>query len=78
MVFGTPEHDTQFLARMIVATREGQQTASADARRLNNIAQFGDSLSRGEQVAGTTMPEERRAATAGFAPPEGVRDVVRG
>lgn len=73
-----PEPDIQFLARMIVATREGNQIASADAQRLNNIAQYGDSL---EDAPGramrTTMPEERRSGEQ--LPNEaGIRDVVRG
>jgi hypothetical protein len=72
------ESDMQFLARMIVATREQQQVASADARRLNNIATFGDSLPRGDaSTSRTTMPEERRV-TPPFPDPAGVRDVVRG
>jgi hypothetical protein len=65
------ESDIQFVARMIVAVREGHQIASVDAKRLNNLATYGDSLSR------TTMPEERRAATEPFAPPEQANDLVR-
>jgi hypothetical protein len=73
------DSDIQFLARMVVATREGHQIPGADARRLNNLAQFGDSLPRAEHAVGdTTLPEERRAATQGFAPPETVRDTVVG
>lgn len=48
-----PETDTQFLARMILATREGQQISSADAQRLSDHASFGGRVP-------TTMPEERR------------------
>jgi hypothetical protein len=57
-----PESDIQFLARMIVASREGHQIVSADAQRLNNIATFGDSLPRGDAgESRTSMPEERRS-----------------
>ena len=72
------ESDVQFLARMIVATREGHQIPSADAQRLNNLAEFGDSLPRGDATAGaTTLPEERRSGSV--LPSEaGTRDVVRG
>lgn len=72
------ESDIQFLARMIVAVREGHQIVSADAQRLNNIATYGDSANRGGDVFGrTTMPEERRSGdrplTSG-----GAQDLVRG
>jgi hypothetical protein len=50
------ETTTQFLARMILATREQQQISSADARKLADLSQFG-----GRSV--TTMPEERRSGT---------------
>lgn len=56
------EPDTQFLARMILATREQTQISSADARRLSNLSQFG-----GRQP--TTMPEERRSGTRVVQPP---------
>lgn len=56
------EPDTQFLARMIVATREQTQISSADARRLSNLSQYG-----GRQP--TTMPEERRGGTTPVARP---------
>jgi hypothetical protein len=48
--------DTQFLARMILATREGHQISSFDAQRLGNLADFGPGPT-------TTMPEERRDAS---------------
>lgn len=69
----TPEHDTQFLARMIVATREGHQIASKDAQRLNTLATFGDSHDRSV----STMPEERRSGDKPLTE-SGARDVVRG
>jgi hypothetical protein len=74
----TPQTDIQFLARMVVATREGNQVSSTDARRLNNLAQFGDSSVPAEGAGETTLPEERRAATPGFAPPATAHDLVRG
>lgn len=71
-----PESDVQFLARCIVATREGGQIASADAQRLSNLAQYGDSHSRGGPTV-TTMPEERRSGAV--LPDEaGATDVVKG
>jgi hypothetical protein len=72
-----PESDIQFLAKMIVATREGHQIPGADAQRLNNLATFGDSLPRGDQSSTTTMPEERRGGSRPLTP-SGARDVVRG
>lgn len=51
------ESNTQFIARMLVATREGQQIVSADAQRLNDLATFGVHQNT------TTMPEERRQAS---------------
>lgn len=48
------ETNTQFLARLLMATREGHQIASSDAQRLSDLAQFGP---RGSMSA---MPEERR------------------
>lgn len=72
------ESDTQFLAKMIVATREGHQINGADARRLNNLATYGDSLPRGGDAdAVTTMPEERREGSRPLDE-AGARDVVRG
>lgn len=50
------ETTVQFLARMILSTREQQQISSADARKLADLSQFGD-----KPV--TTMPEERRSTT---------------
>lgn len=68
-----PESDVQFLARALVATREGNQISSADAQRLSNLAQFGDSHDRG----GPTLPEERRSGSV--LPDEaGAGDVVSG
>lgn len=57
-----------FLARMLLATREGQQITSADARRLSDLAQYGI------HGAPTTMPEERRS---GSKPLEPTKDLVR-
>jgi len=65
-----PETNTQFLARMILATREQQQINSQDAVRLSELAQFGP--------AGppTTMPEERRDGSKPHQPIE-TRELVR-
>jgi hypothetical protein len=74
-----PESDLQFLAKMVVAAREGHQISSREAQRLNNLAEFGDSLPRGDAAVGrTTMPEERREASQPFPSASGVHDVVRG
>jgi hypothetical protein len=76
-----PESDIQFLARMIVASREGHQIVSADATRLNNIATYGDSLLRGDvSESRTTMPEERRDGSVlpGEVAPGAEYPVVRG
>jgi hypothetical protein len=63
------ESDIQFLARMIVASREGHQIVSGDAQRLNNLATFGDSLPRGDDAIGSTsMPEERRDGSRPLQP----------
>jgi hypothetical protein len=35
------ESDIQFLARMLLNTREGHQIAGQDLRRLQNLSQFG-------------------------------------
>lgn len=50
-----PETAIQFMARMLIATREGHQIHSRDAQRLNDIATFGR-----DQQRMPTMPEERR------------------
>jgi len=57
-----PETTTQFLARMILATREQHQISSPDAQRLGDLANFGP---RGYT---TTMPEERRDASKPLQP----------
>jgi hypothetical protein len=56
------ETTTQFLARMILATREQQQISSADARKLSDLSQFGSRPA-------TTMPEERRSGARVVQPP---------
>jgi hypothetical protein len=56
------ETTTQFLARMILATREGQQISSRDAQRLSDHASFG------VHGAPTTMPEERRDTSKPLTP----------
>lgn len=64
------EPTVQFLARMILATREGQQISSADAQRLNDHASYGPNTP-------TTMPEARRhhqSVLADPRPQELVRD----
>lgn len=53
-----PETAVQFLARMLVATREGHQIHSRDARRLSDLAVYGR-----DQQRSPTMPEERRDAS---------------
>jgi hypothetical protein len=64
------ETTTQFLARMILATREQQQISSADARKLADLSQFGSRPA-------TTMPEERRSGTRLVQPPvTSPRDLV--
>jgi hypothetical protein len=57
-----PETSSQFLARMILATREQSQINSRDAQRLSDLAQFG------AQGPPTTMPEERRDANKPLSP----------
>lgn len=57
-----PETPVHFLARMLVETREGGQINSEDARRLQDLAQFG------EGPAPTTMPEERRDGSKPIQP----------
>lgn len=57
-----PESSNQFLARMILATREQHQINSPDAQRLSELAQFGPHGSP------TTMPEERRDASKTLKP----------
>lgn len=64
------EPETQFLARMIVATREQQQISSQDAQRLADHATYGNHIP-------TTMPEARADASTVLASPrpeELVRD----
>jgi hypothetical protein len=56
------ETTTQFLARMILATREQHQISSSDAQRLGDLASFG------VHGAPTTMPEERRDASKPLMP----------
>lgn len=69
-----PENDVQFLARMLIQHREGDQFAAEDARRLQALADFGHS---GGHQTTPTLPEERRSASQ--LPTEaGTRDVVRG
>jgi hypothetical protein len=58
-----PETATQFLARMVLATREQHQINSQDARRLSDLAQYGPG------PVPTTMPEERRDASTPHKPP---------
>lgn len=48
------ESDIQFIARMLVMTREGSQITRYDSQRLADLAQFGPG------PVPTTMPEERR------------------
>ena len=48
------ESDVQFLARMILMTREQHQITNRDSIRLSNLSQFGSG------PVPPTMPEERR------------------
>lgn len=47
------ETNDQFLARMILSTREGGQITNADAQRLSDLAQFGPG------PVPSTLPEAR-------------------
>jgi hypothetical protein len=66
-----PETNTQFLARMILSTREQHQINSSDARRLGDLAQFGPG------GPPTTMPEERRQVSKPLSP-KNDKDLVAG
>ena len=65
-----PETNQQFLARMILATREQHQISRQDAQRLDELAQFGPGPI-------TTMPEARRDASRPLAP-QGAKGLVEG
>jgi hypothetical protein len=65
------ESDVQFLARMLIATREQHQISSRDAQRMSNLAQFGSG------PVPTTMPEERRQADKPLSP-DHAKDLVEG
>lgn len=49
------ETTEQFLARMLIAVREGHQIVQYDAQRLSDLAQYGPG------PVPPTMAEERRA-----------------
>jgi hypothetical protein len=66
-----PESGMQFLARMVLATREGHQISGQDARRLGDLAKFG-------QHGAPTMPEERRQASKPLQPITKQDDLVTG
>lgn len=70
-----PESDIQVIARCLLSTREGDQISSADAQRLEDIANHGYSMdhSEGQPRPTTTMPEARRSGSRplGAAGPEG-------
>lgn len=51
-----PESDVQFLARIMIITREGDHLNKDDADRLNSLATFGRTNS-----TVTIMPEERQS-----------------
>lgn len=53
-----PETNDQFLARMIICTREGHQVASLDSQRLADLANGMNSVKL------PTQPEERRPSTS--------------
>lgn len=59
------EPTVQFLARMILATREGHQISSLDAQRLGDHANFGG------RAEPPTMPEGRRDASKPLTPVAG-------
>lgn len=64
---GLHETMTQFLARMLIATREQHQISSRDAQRLSDLADGAFLDGRPQQ---TTMPEERRDPSALLPPHE--------
>lgn len=53
-----PETNDQFLARMLICTREGHQVSSVDSQRLADLANGMNSTRL------PTQPEERRPHTA--------------
>lgn len=57
-----PDSDLQFVARMLAATRRGDQVNSRDAHRLDEIAHFG-------YTKGTPMP----GSSPSIFPPEMTR-----
>lgn len=59
-----PTSDSQFLAQVLIATREGDQLSAQQATRLQQLAAFG----RSNEPLPTSMPEERREAQV---PPSG-------
>jgi hypothetical protein len=65
------ETTTQFLARMILAVREGHQIGSDDAQRLQNMSMFGN---------GAPMPTMAEARTDASKPldQKGALDLVTG
>lgn len=69
-----PESDIQFVARMLISHREGDQINGADARRLQELADFGHS---GGHQTTPTLPEERRDGSQ-LPDTSGIGDVVRG
>lgn len=64
------EPTVQFLARMILATREGHQIGSKDAQRLADHANYG-------QADPPTMPEERRDGSKPLQPIVAVTELVQ-
>jgi hypothetical protein len=54
-----PESDLQLLARLLIATREGDALNQQDAQRLNELATYGHSTEPLGAPVVTTMPEER-------------------
>lgn len=71
MIDKLPETVDQFLARMIIAVREGHQIGSHDSRRLSDLAQYGPG------PVPPTMPEERREANKPLTA-KGAHDLVTG
>jgi hypothetical protein len=57
------ESDIQFLARMLINTREGHQISGEDIRRLQNLSQFGPG------PVPPTPPEAHRPQNPRLVPP---------
>jgi hypothetical protein len=65
-----PETNDQFLARMLLSTREQHQISSADAVRLSDLANGNN------QAKAPTMAEERRVHVAAQGAPSAAQLVT--